>query len=568
MVGFGLQITVNFLVVIYGITFVPGSGAPRELGSGLMLTHISLAMAILLNRNGLSAFESVIGAMILDFQNNALLVHLCAVESLAARWQVRIVLLTALAGLAMLGVLMKRVDSSQLQSSECGCVTIVWWGLISTCGPHRVSPSWWVYYAYRVISFLSIALWADYNTSYYDALEKGSKDPNHPKHEQMKKAWKRHTGTRLEGLLLLLDNNIIAIATFASVALTIRRNDIAQTSAIYSVGQIVALTVAVATVIRVIFVYFRQQVHRIIFFGFRSLCGPMSKIRQYFAWVKRFMSRLEPDGDDDAINLSSVVNPTANANPSGSTVQGVGRQASARNQPTEIFPSTLQPILPVLPFESGPSQKLAKLSSWSLFKRQLGGELKGEVRKEVSEYDVHSSPTGHRIRCRDRVVFWYNYYSEAMSGLGRLFRAPPNTNTSDLENGMPSTDFASTSPPKKRPVTLLVKKLSTQSSSVTGGNVREQEISEAQLDTHSSVPQQEEPVIWQNPEKGIASNEVPKEGEIAQAQSQMEIRGNCPTESGSSSSVPERVGPVITETLLPTKVAANAADEMPKPKVD
>jgi hypothetical protein len=60
----------------------------KEVGGGLIITHISLAVALLIQmgRNTLSSVDAAIGFMILDAQNLALQVPFSMKETLAARW--------------------------------------------------------------------------------------------------------------------------------------------------------------------------------------------------------------------------------------------------------------------------------------------------------------------------------------------------------------------------------------------------------------------------------------------------------------------------------------------------
>ncbi|KAF3936346.1 hypothetical protein ABW19_dt0210355 [Dactylella cylindrospora] len=232
--------------------------------------------------------------MILDFQNNTLLVHLCAKETLASRWQVKIVLLSSIFGLLVLGILVRSIAIGRISLDpdpvcEGRCFSVFWWGTISNCG-ERVPPTWWVYFAYRIISFVAILLYAEYNTDWYHYFEQDLKAKvDKAKLQNLQKKWaetleiadlseneqedikywienvereyrekrKRtktpifddYHGVRWEGLLLLLDNNIISIATFTTVVGIANSGDIVQSSGIDSVGQIIALVVAIASTI-------------------------------------------------------------------------------------------------------------------------------------------------------------------------------------------------------------------------------------------------------------------------------------------------------------------------------
>ncbi|KAK6345865.1 hypothetical protein TWF730_010208 [Orbilia blumenaviensis] len=300
MVGFGLQVVTTFVVALLGLIDTK-SGGPKEIGAGIVITHISLSLAIISNRE-ISTFDAIVGAMIIDFQNNALVIHLSAKDTLAARWQVRTVLAVAFTGLTILGNLMMRTHRGEFGSSEvpCGCVSIFWWGLLSTC-EGRVPLSWWIYYVYRWVSFILVAFWSEYNTLYYDKWEKRSVEMYNYLYKYLYeysckegkvptelrdvptirgksdggeapwnwpetisfiifKLWTNHTGSQIQGFLLVFDQSIIAISTFGALAFTISRNYVEQSSGAGSLGQVVALVVAGATFLRAVFIILKAQI--------------------------------------------------------------------------------------------------------------------------------------------------------------------------------------------------------------------------------------------------------------------------------------------------------------------
>jgi hypothetical protein len=78
-----------FVIAVQGC-FHEAPTAGKEVGAGLLVTHISLAIALIvpLIRGNLSMVDAVLGSMILDGQNTALSIQLSTKETLAARWQV------------------------------------------------------------------------------------------------------------------------------------------------------------------------------------------------------------------------------------------------------------------------------------------------------------------------------------------------------------------------------------------------------------------------------------------------------------------------------------------------
>jgi hypothetical protein len=88
-----VQVGVLLVVSLFGIFHTKATGA-KEIGAGLVLTSVSLAMALMVRAKGtLTPPDAAIGAMILDGQTLALSIQLVAKETLASRWQTMIVVL-------------------------------------------------------------------------------------------------------------------------------------------------------------------------------------------------------------------------------------------------------------------------------------------------------------------------------------------------------------------------------------------------------------------------------------------------------------------------------------------
>lgn len=97
------QESVLISIIMLGTFHYSTTGA-KEIGAGLAITHVSLAIAIVVQegRGTLRSAEAILGAIILDSQNSALSVHLMAKETLASQWQVAVVLLCQAFSLAIL----------------------------------------------------------------------------------------------------------------------------------------------------------------------------------------------------------------------------------------------------------------------------------------------------------------------------------------------------------------------------------------------------------------------------------------------------------------------------------
>jgi hypothetical protein len=120
------QICFLIAIAVLGTFHCKATGA-KELGAGLAVTHFSLAVALLVQfgRGTLTPADAVIGAMILDAQNSALLIQLTTKMTLAARWQVGIIAACQATGLDCLhrsGVPAgaSRGDSGRLRAVSVG----------------------------------------------------------------------------------------------------------------------------------------------------------------------------------------------------------------------------------------------------------------------------------------------------------------------------------------------------------------------------------------------------------------------------------------------------------------
>lgn len=274
-----VQVGVLILITLMGNFHLKATGA-KEIGAGLVLTHVSLAIALLvqLRRGTLSPPDAAAGAMILDAQNMALSIQLVAKETLAARWQVGIVVLTQVFGLSIVPVLVSNLFAGSFATGECGCLTVFWWAWLSNCLPSsRERAVFWVYYASRCVGFCQAAFHAIYNTeTFHQAEPKGRGDGDD---EQEK-------GGLLVGITYpyIADGQsgpggpgrydvarygeypatvsfmygwygMYALTSLAAAEVAMRDLNLQPTSAIDSVGQIIALVIAGATTLRAVWLF-------------------------------------------------------------------------------------------------------------------------------------------------------------------------------------------------------------------------------------------------------------------------------------------------------------------------
>ena len=151
--------------------------AVKEVGAGLLVTHISLAIALMvpLIRGNLSMVDAVLGSMILDSQNAALSVQLSTKETLAARWQVWVVVIGQATGLLASAALIGCFQYNVIKADDnCNCFSAFWWTWFSNCpssSPNHIYP-YWTYLGFRCVLFSQSAYTSLKNTGKFDLAKK------------------------------------------------------------------------------------------------------------------------------------------------------------------------------------------------------------------------------------------------------------------------------------------------------------------------------------------------------------------------------------------------------------
>jgi len=158
-----VQQGILWLSVLTGALLKPSQPRPtavKELAAGLVVTHLSLAIAVLvqIGQGTLTPLDAAIVVMILDAQNAALAVSFSSRETLAARWEVVSVSASQFFGLVVIGMVLARFEDGRFVTSDCSCFSFFWWAWQSTCSPSGaiLPPAeravLWVYYAFRWLS--------------------------------------------------------------------------------------------------------------------------------------------------------------------------------------------------------------------------------------------------------------------------------------------------------------------------------------------------------------------------------------------------------------------------------
>lgn len=122
-------------------------------------------LVIQARRHTLTLVDAAVGSMILDAQNIALSIQLVAKDTLAARWQVGMVFLSQIFGLAVLPPLATKIFDGSLAQDECQCLTVFWWAWLSNCSPSSKERAvFWLYFALRCVGFVHTSFHAIFNT--------------------------------------------------------------------------------------------------------------------------------------------------------------------------------------------------------------------------------------------------------------------------------------------------------------------------------------------------------------------------------------------------------------------
>jgi hypothetical protein len=169
------QLAILTLLAITG-SFNPDHNAIQEMGAGLLVTHIALAIALIvpMASKTLSPVDSILGTMILDAQNSALSIQLVAKQTLASRWQTSTVVLGQVAGLIAIGLLINNFTTNRLATDGCHCLPAFWWGWVNNCadGSHNDHQAIWFYFATRIATVLHCCAYAVRNTFAYDEAKR------------------------------------------------------------------------------------------------------------------------------------------------------------------------------------------------------------------------------------------------------------------------------------------------------------------------------------------------------------------------------------------------------------
>ncbi|KAK4163875.1 hypothetical protein QBC43DRAFT_54799 [Cladorrhinum sp. PSN259] len=287
------------LFIAFTGTFHPFTTGIKEVGGGLVITHISLAiaLAVQMGRKTLSSVDAVIGCLILDAQNSALSIQLAGKETLAARWQAKIVMGAQFLGLVILPIIMTKFHQGAFAKDGCQCFSFFWWGWLSNCPlfPPSELRVFWVYYALRGLFFVQSGFHTLWNMVSFDEAEKVAKgkelgrvedtvngagngavgteegmetdkvngsligitypDPIYPPGNKQLIKYGDYPAT---ATLMYVVHGVTAITSMTVSEAIIRDYSLRPSSQVYSVGQVIALVVSGSTVLRALWLFLRM----------------------------------------------------------------------------------------------------------------------------------------------------------------------------------------------------------------------------------------------------------------------------------------------------------------------
>ncbi|KAK1623080.1 hypothetical protein BDP81DRAFT_440157 [Colletotrichum phormii] len=307
--GYGIRIAiwaqgfVIFFIALAGTFHSKVTGA-KEIGAGLIITHFSLAVALMVQLNQtkkqnhethsiLTSASAILGAMILDSQNSALSILLITKETLASRWQVGIVIFCQAMSLVLIPILVKgflRELPNPLANDGCNHIQVFWWGRLRSF-PYDDDVkcdepiAFWIYYTFRCILYIQSSFHALMNTQIFHEAKKDPacilKGITHPSlGKDADRAWNRSWRGRLRAWLgahsqdvkfgpypttvslMYIVYGLLMVTAMAAAEMTISgKNAIfeeeeKEDDQVLSTGQIIAIVVAAVTIARGLWLFF------------------------------------------------------------------------------------------------------------------------------------------------------------------------------------------------------------------------------------------------------------------------------------------------------------------------
>ncbi|OHF00485.1 hypothetical protein CORC01_04235 [Colletotrichum orchidophilum] len=305
--GYGIRFAiwaqefVIFFIALAGTFHSKVTGA-KEIGAGLIITHLSLAVALIVqlaqhkeNCGILTSASAILGAMILDSQNSALSILLITKEALASRWQVGIVVFCQAISMVLIPILVESfLDGPRrtglclgADKGDCDSLRIFWWDRLRKSEKNLPtvesnSNVFWLYYTFRCVLYIQSSFHALMNTQIFHEAKKNSsctlKGITHPslgqdENDASRQSWhgrlRGWLGAHSQDVkygpypttvsLMYIVYGIFMVAAMAAAEIALMgKNAIfrIEDDQALSTGQVVAIVVAAATISRGLWLFF------------------------------------------------------------------------------------------------------------------------------------------------------------------------------------------------------------------------------------------------------------------------------------------------------------------------
>lgn len=298
------QVGTLILVSLLG-SFHPKATGAKEVGAGLVLTTVSLAIALMvrIEKGILRPADAAIGAMILDGQSMALSLQLASKETLTSRWQVGVVVATQVIGLGTVSATISKFSNRDFLKPDCNCLTVFWWAWLGHCqsSVSSLEPAvFWTYIACRFIGIIQVSFHSLWNMVPFDRAQKDSRDTG----DKLKMLGGTliditfphftHRGSARYGeypatvTFMYSFYGLLALTSLVTAWSNISDLNLAPSSDIVSTGQIIALVIAGATILRAlwlfIFLFWHERSER------RGLTWPFKLRQSDFYSTPRFLT--------------------------------------------------------------------------------------------------------------------------------------------------------------------------------------------------------------------------------------------------------------------------------------
>jgi hypothetical protein len=260
------QVCVLILVSLLGSFHTKATGS-KEVGAGLALTSVSLAMALIVRMGcgTLTPVDAAVSAMILDGQSMAQSIQLTAKETLTSRWQVGIAVSAQFIGLGTISAIVAGLNDRSYASNDCSCLTVFWRGWLGNCQPtlSSLEPAvFWTYIACRFVCVIQMSLHAIWNTVSFDRAEKDTRDTGDVRKKLggtllnityphfTKRGSARYGEYPATVTFTYAFYGVLALTSLVTAETTIRDHQLHPSSGIDSTGQVFALVIAAVTILR------------------------------------------------------------------------------------------------------------------------------------------------------------------------------------------------------------------------------------------------------------------------------------------------------------------------------